>query len=376
MKKVISKIYLMFICFIKKLIRLKGKISDTYYERAEDRAVCNKHKDDWQQLTKAELKDFKREKYTYTIFKNLSPEFEQHKNYYVSDEKYIRDILTRLNSEAHTAEGMPIDTIFNDKNYFEILFPQITFPKVIARCIGGNFFDESYAAISKEEAYRKLDGYSAVVFKQSKDSQHGSGIKPAYGEQIAKIFEDYGNNFIVQELIKQHSFLAEFNESSVNVIRVTTVSWKGHSYVLDSRLRIGAPGSFCDHLDRDGKNPVEIGISEDGKLKEFALVRNEYVLADNIFGKKIEGVVPAFNQMLDIALKGQSLYPTYGLLGWDFTVAEDGTPVCIEVNSKLPGIKSGQCINGPIFMKKTVDGNPLLDEIMSEPIKLKDLKIL
>ena len=362
--------------FIKKLIRIKGKHSWTRIEQNEDKRVFDKHKDEWRKLNRIERKKFRREKYTYTIFKNLSDEFEQYKDYYVTDKKYLCEIMPRISTEAHSAAGTPFNTIFNDKNYFERLFPNVKFPKSIVRCINGNYFTENYEPISQEEVRRILKAYPEVVFKRTVGSQHGAGIKHVSGEQIVEVFEEFGENYIVQELIKQHSFLANLNDSSVNVIRVITVYWKGQSYILDSRLRIGAPGSFCDHTGFNGVNPIEIGISEDGRICGKAFDDTDGLFIPNIFGKKIEGEIPSYQKMLDIALRGQAIYPTYGILGWDFTVDEDGNPICIEVNSKFPAIKAAQCVNGPIFMKNTVNGKLLLDEIMNTPLKLSDQKLV
>lgn len=374
MQKIVSRLFFSFIDLVRRIIILKTKIFFRRSEQQEDRAICRKHKGEWQELTPAERKKYRHEEATYTLFKNISPQFAEHPEYYLSNYRYARDVLSRLSPPCHRVDGLPFDTIFNDKNYSEKFFPEIPFPRVILRCIEGFFFVND-RQISREEALHILEGYSDVVFKQALDAQHGSGIRPASGSEIAEVFAEFGQNFVVQELIRQHEFLASFNTSSVNVIRIMTVFWKGHVYAIENKLRIGAPGSFCDHTGFGGKNPLEIHLDENGNLTGSAYDYIDGVLYPTIFGKSITGTVPAFREMTEMALRGQMRYPSYGILGWDFTIDSDGRPLCIEVNSKFPGVKYGQSAYGPMFLHKTVDGNPLLDEILREPIPYSKLKL-
>lgn len=337
-------------------------------EQAEDKKICDRHTGEWVELDGEQAKRYKKERYTYTMFKNLSEQFDRYEKYYLTDTQYREKVLTRLSKQNHTTSGRAFDTFFNDKNYFEFLFPELRFPKTLVRRIEGNYFDGSYQSITIDEAKQKLSGYSSVFFKKSVDTQHGEGVARVIGDKTAEALEKFGKNFVVQEPIRQHAFLADFNSTSVNAIRIITVYWKGHSYAIDARLRIGAPGSICDHLGYGGKNPLEVKINEDGSLKGKAFDDTFGQYYDTVFEKEIEGTIPGYAKMLDAALKGQERYPTYGLLGWDFTVNEDGEPLCIEVNSKEPVIKAAQCVGGPVFMLKTVNGVPLLDEIMSEPV--------
>lgn len=63
--------------------------------------------------------------------------------------------------------GNEYDTIFCDIYDFELLFPNIIFPKAVVRRIGSNYFDKNYNPISSEEAINKLYSYSKVVFKNN-----------------------------------------------------------------------------------------------------------------------------------------------------------------------------------------------------------------
>lgn len=367
---IVSKIYNAILKIATAFIHLRGRISFGRNEKQEDKAVCKLREKDWEPLTRKEKRKYRKDRYTYTVFKNVAPMFEEYPDYFVTEKDYITEVLPRVSRSCHKVDGTPIDTIFNDKNYFERLFPEITFPKAIVRCVNGTLFDGEYRQISRGDAIEKLRKYDNVVFKRTVDTQHGEGVVPASGEKILETFDVIGENFIVQELIKQHSFLAGFNSTSVNVIRVVSMFWKGKCYIIDSRLRVGAPGSFCDHTGFDGVGSLEIGIAEDGSFRGEAYDDTDGKYYSTVFGHEITGAIPAYQEMLDIASRGQTMYPAYGMLGWDFTVAEDGSVVCIEVNSRFPSTKSAQCISGPIFMKKTADGNILIDEIMKEPIKI------
>ena len=338
--------------------------------------LCEKNKDAWVPLTKEEQSKFKNEIYTFTVFKNLSKNFEKYKDYYVSDPFYTSNLSPRLNPLHHKASGAGYAALFNDKNAFDSIFKGFLFPKTIIRRINGQLMDADYKGISKEKALSLLNKYDKVIFKETLDSSCGNGIFPTTKDDFEKQLDALKSDFIVQEQIRQHSFLANFNSSSVNVIRIFTLNWKGHVYVLDSRLRIGAPGSFCDHLGFGDVGPLEIKVDDDGSLIGKPFCEDEGKFVDDIFGVPATGKIPNYDKMLEFVINGHTLYPQMGFIGWDMTVDEDGNPMCIEANTSSPFIFASQCVSDPLFAKKSVDGRPLLDEILETPIPYEKMRVL
>ncbi len=68
--------------------------------------------------------------------------------------------------------------------------------------------------------------------------------------------------------------------------------------------------------------------------------------------------------MLTQALDNHSKFPSYGILGWDFTVDNNDTVICLEYNARIPGIVQSQALLGPVFQIKGGTGIPLKDEIL------------
>lgn len=326
-------------------------------------------------LTAKEKRKYKDGLYEFVAFKNYYEDFEKDKNYFISRATYACEVLPRLSKYTSSAPGGNFTTLFNDKNYFEVFFKDISFPKVIIRSANGILMDCDYKRISFEKAFELLMAYDEVFFKASVDTRSGEGVALVSKNAYKEMLTTFGEDFVVQEKIIQHDFLSNYNPSSVNIIRVTTLFWNGHCYNMNSRLRVGAPGAICDHSDHDGQYPVEVEILDDGSLGR-AIIFHERHFVPDIFGKKIEGKIPNYDKLIKIAMENHTKYPMYGFIGWDFTIDKNGEPICVEVNAKRPSIYPLQCFYGPIFMQKSVDGRPLLDEIMETPIDYQHMRIL
>ena len=130
---------------------------------------------------------------------------------------------------------------------------------------------------------------------------------------------------------------------------MTTLFWKGTVYILGGILRIGAPGSFCDHLGANGVNPRVIRIYDDGKLYDYAVDPDGEKTFADAFGKPIIGSVPCYEEMKKQAVIEHKKFPHNRIIGWDFTVDEKYNVICMEYNSEQPGIIQSQMALGPFF---------------------------
>jgi len=331
--------------------------------RREDKKICRAHPD-WLPLTKEELAHVdKRDRYGYTIYKNMTGETENLR-YFIADAPYRTKILPMLNPENHRFSGIQ-DVSFSDKNYHELYMPDVRFPRTILHCVRHEFFDESFRHISAAEALGILSEYDKLVFKQTTDTRHGEGIRLARREEIRELLSAFSSDYLVQELIVQHDALAYFNPSCVNVERISSLCWKGEVYVLGGILRVGAPGAFCDHESRDGKSYLTIPVASDGTILPRAYDIDNYRVYDTAHGVKIQGEIPRFQAMKELVVREHIRYPRYALIGWDFTVDRDGNIVCVEFNTKFPGMNGTQCALGPVFAQRTESGSTLFDELFA-----------
>ena len=181
--------------------------------------------------------------------------------------------------------------------------------------------------------------------------------------QFSEVFTDYANDYIVQKLVRQHPVFAYFNPSSVNVVRVTSLFWRGDVYILGGILRVGAPGAFCDHENKGGDNYLSIPLAEDGTILPRPVDVESYCVFGDCRGLPVQGRIPAYDRIKELILRAHERYPQYGLIGWDVTVNEDGAPVFMEFNTKYPGLTGTQCALGPVLAQKSARGVPLFDEM-------------
>ena len=72
----------------------------------------------------------------------------------------------------------------------------------------------------------------------------------------------------------------------------------------------------------------------------------------NIWIKWICKIIPNFEKVIKKAKELALTLPYLRLIGWDFTIDEEGEPVFIEMNT-LPGIYIMQLCNGPVFGELT-----------------------
>lgn len=352
------------------LLRISAALS-RYYIRLDRKGVYEDRIASWEPLTKEELRLVgKTEKRDFTIFKNMAGARDL--AYYVPESVYRTIVIPTLNPWNHTPSGVNRDSCFSDKNYSELIMGGLRFPKVIFRRMQGVFYDANLRRITKEEALRLAEPYSELVFKRTIGTSHGSGVKLLPAQEFAAAAESFSTDYVVQERVIQHESFSYFNESSVNILRITSVFWKGTVYILGSILRVGAPGSFCDHLPYGDTHNRDIAVMDDGTLADTAFDPDHCLVYNDIYGKEIRGSIPRFDELKKLVIQEHEKYPAYGIIGWDFTLDQDGEILCMEFNTKWPGIFATQYAHGPVFAQKTKDGVPLLDEIM-EAYKNREL---
>ena len=162
-------------------------------------------------------------------------------------------------------------------------------------------------------------------------------------------------NYIAQEAVKQHPALSELNPSSLNTIRIVSFFFEGKVHILSSILRMGASGHKVDNI---GAGGFACPIQKDGHLTEWGVNRKAEWVSENQHGIRFVDVqVPSYEKIVGIVKKQHQKLAHFKLVGWDFSVSEEGEPVFIEYNV-CPG--SNQITCGPTFGELT---EQVLDEV-------------
>lgn len=247
---------------------------------------------------------------------------------------------------------------WKDKNFFDHFLFDIPFPEAIIKNIRGRFVDAKNDELidsSFVKSFLKKYLGDSVIVKNTRDTAQGKSVKKYVlntEADVDKLLDEWGEveDYIIQKAVIQHPVLASFNESSVNIIRVNSLYYKGEVRILASAIRIGLKGKVTDVAFVNGVEIINaIGISPDGKFYP------ELVDQDGK-RKKIEleyEKVPNWEAVVELVKKAHKKLYFFDLVAWDITVDAEGHPVCMEYNIKRPGCIFYQYTNGPFFGEYT-----------------------
>ncbi len=307
-------------------------------------------------LTKEPVpKDFAKEyKEYWSKYGKFSPKWGW---YYASkngnvDVRYVPHTLYYTTIDQHF-NARKLGWGFNDKNYYSKIFSEIKQPKTVARNCGTIFTDEDYHQITVEEVFEKIMKYDEVICKPSQESGSGRGIefwRCAEDKDKIKAFLNDSNNedYVVQEVLKQHEELNKVHASSINTVRICSILLSDGVHILSSCLRMGMNKSRVDNVTAGG---ISAGINPDGTLQEFAY--NYYTgekTAVHPQGYVFKGQkVPSYDKAVELVMKAHPVIGHFRLVSWDIAIDEVGDAVLIEANMRKGGINLHQFSNGPLF---------------------------
>ena len=167
---------------------------------------------------------------------------------------------------------------------------------------------------------------------------------------MKSLFKEYKKDYVIQEVLEQSEFMAMFNPSSINTIRISTYLRSNEAVVLTAILRIGREGMDVDNTSSGG---IVVTIESNGKLKKQAF---------NKFSSSVEKLIN--NVSLDkfcipkydnVKKKVQELHlqiPYFRVISWDIALDKNDDPVLIEMNVFGQGIDQ-QSHAGPFFTTYT-----------------------
>ncbi len=187
--------------------------------------------------------------------------------------------------------------------------------------------------------------FPSLILKASLDTSCGDGVMKFYrvGEEYAtheglllsqQMLDNYGPDFVLQEAVEQHPFMAQFNPTSVNTLRLAVYRRLADNepVVTATVLRIGAQGADVDNIMAGGRY-VGVDVAT-GRLGHtiathpglHAEVWNGVDFSKNDF------VVPRWDEVLQLATHVGRCLKQSRLAALDIALRIDGTPVLIEYN--------------------------------------------
>lgn len=296
----------------------------------------------WQQFDK------RVEPYTYRFFCRIVGQ-----NPYIVPEDIADAYIERV------LNPMQYRDLYNDKNFFSKIIPQENvWPKTLLCRMDGVMLSVDYEPfekftgggniipfISAEIIAEYCGNNDKVVLKPSRDSHSGQGVRLL--QRNGDVFVDkegnvvdgnylytYGKNFVIQEVIEQHPYMAQFCHTSCNTMRVMTYrSVKDESInIFGAVLRIGHEGSFVDNLFAGGgfaTIDVDSGKLGNCIFDEFGCKYNEINGIDFVTAQY---QLPFWKEVCDFAKSIGKQIPHCRLLAMDITYDVNNHPRLIEFN--------------------------------------------
>lgn len=228
--------------------------------------------------------------------------------------------------------------------YKESFSNKTKFMKLFKDYVKRDFIDKSncindlvkFLNKNEEIIVKPIDGLGGANVTKLK-SKNIKNIDLFYNEMVK-------NNYLVEELVKQHKSLAEFSPSSVNTIRIMTSNINNNPQVVFAALRVGNGKNHVDNFHQGGMASlvnVETGILTSEAVDKDLHHYKYHPLSKKAFkGYKI----PYFDEAKELVLKASKVVPEIKVVGWDVAITPDG-PVIIEGNRRA-GFDIVQVVSG------------------------------
>ncbi len=235
-----------------------------------------------------------------------------------------------------------------DKCAYDLIYPDLKKPATIIKNVAGHYYGPGQELLTEEQALSACLAHDGFIAKCATDSYGGRGIAVFHKDEITKdavraLFERFGKNFIVQELVDQHPDLKAVNPSSLNTLRIISFFFKDEVHILSAQLRVGGPGARVDNYSSGG---FACNVRMDGRLSERAVSKDGWSTVHPNGTRFCDIVVPGFDKVLETIRKEHRRLPYLGIIGWDFGIDADGDPVFIEINESS---QDNQIGSGPTF---------------------------
>lgn len=277
------------------------------------------------------------------FYKNATGRFNP---YYFPPDVYFGRTCRKLNGITGSVRPE-----IEDKNYLDLLFCDVSRTVSVLHNIDGVLLNSKYEKIDLNAALNICMQYDELVVKPSIDTSGAKNVAfvhPKSKKEMKELLESYKQNYVVQLPLRQHESLSKLNPDSVNTIRVLSLFWENEVVILGSLIRIGVPGVRVDNLVRS--NGFSCGIDTNGRFVRFGYDKHGHKTETLGNGLVLNGYpIPGYEKVIAQVKQLHPRIPQHRLIGWDYTVDTDESPILIESNMFLPEINFHQFAMGPIF---------------------------
>ena len=227
--------------------------------------------------------------------------------------------------------------LLNDASLYPVMNDKMQFLETYHEFIGREWIDLRVAGADGLQAMCKN---TQTLFAKPVSDFGGTGVERITLDEVAdfaalaaRLLE--GKQYLIEEAVVQHHIMNTLCASSVNTLRIVTLTVNNESHFLYALLRVGSGHNHVDNISSGGMYTL---IGKDGILEFPAFCDKTGLYYDRhpVTQTAFRGfVIPMFNEAVELCLKAAQVKPGLSYIGWDVAITPD-KPVLIEGNI-LPG---------------------------------------
>lgn len=230
--------------------------------------------------------------------------------------------------------------IFDNKYLFKIFIKGLSLPQPeLITSIGKDYEINNFDAFNKKMETTSCElvikpisgsGGRGILFAEKRD-----GFYYLNNEKIStKILWEKlsGDEYIIEELVKQEMYLSNIYSNSLNSFRVITIKTEdGKWHVANFFLRIGRGGN---RVDNSGLGGIQIYIDKNGRTYyPYDWSFRKEITHHPDTGQKLDGItISEHEKIIELALNASKKFNFMGTIGWDIAQTTNGLMI-IEANA-------------------------------------------
>ena len=153
-------------------------------------------------------------------------------------------------------------------------------------------------------------------------------------DELLKIYRNLSSSeCIIEEVIKQNDELGEFNNTSVNTLRVVTLICSDNkTKIMAAVLRMGRDGKTVDNFHHNGLAGI-VDI-ENGIINAPAIDRifKRYLFHPDSKKQIIGYRIPCWDKVIELVVQAANVIPDVRYVGWDIAIDSNNNIQIIEGN--------------------------------------------
>lgn len=207
------------------------------------------------------------------------------------------------------------------------------FDKVFKNYLKRDFFDVSKGTI---EEFKYFISNKESFFAKQPDGMFGTGVEKVLTNKIKdinKLFSKYKENMILcEETLEQCKEFKNFNDTSVNTLRVVTLmDAKGIVHIMGGLLRLGRKGKIADNFHHMG---IAAYLDPSGIVSTTGVDKNNrrYIKHPDSDKIIIGFQIPVWDKVCKTVIEAAKVVPEIKYVGWDVVITDSYEIALVEGN--------------------------------------------